>query len=437
MTDNCIQKLTDEQRIALEKQEKKRAQERARSKKYYHSNPRRVLDRQKKAREKKSTQNKQIQNELQDCYNNEPQHDFTQMENEVIERPVDVSDLDNIDFTRAELLALIKNDKSIVSAKTRDTYYQDIIRVFQITGCANFKKCLTNYKKMMTSIINSKKPIKEKKEKKKSKNAEEKEKEKEPEPEPESYAINTIKQSIQSIMFIGSQYMNDFKRLFNEQKASNIKKYFDTQFQKYKELSRLELEEKQQNTEYPTFDEYLGKVLEKYGENSKEYLVAYLYSLFTIRDNFKSTTIISSIKDDNKKDNFLLINSNKMVFIINDFKTKKKYERLEYTVTDAKLKKLLKNWVDKPQNIANRKKGKNNYIFGKSSLSPFISQLNKSIGYNNLQGVNAMRHMRVSDIHQKKDITFEERKKLADSMAHSITVASQYRRNLKVSDAKG
>lgn len=433
MTDNCIQKLTDEQRIALEKQEKKRAQERARSKKYYHSNPRRVLDRQKKAREKKSTQNKQIQNELQDCYNNEPQHDFTQMENEVIERPVDVSDLDNIDFTRAELLALIKNDKSIVSAKTRDTYYQDIMRVFQITGCANFKKCLTNYKKMMTSIINSKKPIKEKKEKKKSKKeAEEKEKEKEP--EPEAYAINTIKQTIQSIMFVGSQYMNDFKRLFNEQKASNIKKYFDTQFQKYKELSRLELEEKQQNTEYPTFDEYLGKVLEKYGENSKEYLVAYLYSLFTIRDNFKAMSIIDKAKDNDGINNFILINSNKIIFYVNDFKTKKKYEKLQYTVSDAKLKKLLKDWVNKPQNIANRKKGKNNYIFGKSSLSPFISQLNKSIGYtDNMGGINIFRHMRVSDVYQKKDITFEERKKLADSMGHSITVASQYRRNLKVS----
>ena len=431
MTDPCIQQLTDEQRIALEKAEKKKAQDRARQRAYYERNKVKVLNRQKLAREKKSTQNKQIQDQLQDCYNNEtiPESDYTQMENVVVEQPVNVSDLNNIDFTEKELLALIKNDKSIVSAKTRDTYYQDIIRVFQISGCPNFKKCLTYYKKMMNSIINSKKSVKPKKiSKKKQNEAEEKEK------EPQSYSINTIKQTIQSILFVGTQYMNDFKFLFSDKKAKEIKKYFDTQFQKYKELSRLELEEKQQNTEYPTFDEYLSKVLEKYGENSKEYLVAYLYSKFTVRDNFKAMSIIDKAKDNDGINNFILINSNKIIFYVNDFKTKSKYEKLQYTVSDAKLKKLLKNWVDKPQNIANRKQGKNNYIFGKSTLSPFISQLNKSIGYNNLQGVNVMRHMRVSDVHKTPNITFEERKKLADSMGHSITVASQYRRNLKVSD---
>jgi hypothetical protein len=38
--------------------------------------------------------------------------------------------------------------------------------------------------------------------------------------------------------------------------------------------------------------------------------------------------------------------------------------------------------------------------------------------------------MRVSD--SNPNISFEERKKLSDSMGHSITVQSQYRRNLKV-----
>lgn len=446
MSDHCIQQLTDEQRTELEKTKKKKEQSRIRSQRYYEKHKHKVLNSQKLAREKKSNQNKQIQNELQDCYNNEPQSDYTQMENEVIEQPVDVSNLDKIDFTKAELLALIKNDKSIVSEKTRDTYYQDIIRVFQVSGCDDFKKCLTNYKKMMNSIINSKKPIKpikpKKLSKKKQKEAEEKqketEKEKEPEPEPEAYAINTIKQTIQSIMFVGTQYMNDFKRLFNEQKASNIKKYFDTQFQKYKELSRLELEEKQQNTEYPTFDEYLGKVLEKYGENSKEYMVSYLYSLFTVRDNFKAMTLIDNKKSDDGKNNFLLITRTKIMFIVNDFKTKRKYEKLEYTVTDEKLKDLLKQWIENPKNVTNRKKN-GNYLLGKTSLSPFISQLNKSLGYtNNMGGINIYRHMRVSDIHTTPNITFEERKKLADTMAHSITVASDYIRknNLKVSDSK-
>lgn len=431
MSDHCIQQLTPQQQTDLEKFNKKKAQDRARQRAYYERNKANVLNRQKKAREIKSTANKQTQNELNECYNNdpEPEPDYTQMENVVIEKQVDVSDLNNIDFTEKELLSIIKNDKSINSANTRDTYYHDIIRVFQLTGCPNFKKCLTSYKKMMENIINGKKP--KKISKKKQKETEEKQS------EPELYAINTIKQTIQTILYVGTHYMNDFKTIFSDKKAKDIKQYFDTQYQKYKELSKIETEEKQQSTVYPTFVEYLDKVLEKYGENSKEYVVSYLYSLFTVRDNFKKMTLIDNMKNNNKKDNFLLITRTKIMFIINDFKTKNKYERLEYTVTDEKLKDLLKQWIEDPKNVTNRKKN-GNYLFGKTSLSPFVSKLNKSLGYTDHSAINIYRHMRVSDVHQNKDITFEERKKLADSMAHSITVASAYIRknNLKVSDSK-
>lgn len=425
MSDHCIQQLTPKQQTDLEKYNRKKAQDSARQRAYYERNKANVLKRQKTAREKKKNEMDQIQEQLSNCVitEPEPEPDYTQMENVVIDKRVAVSDLNNIDFTEKELLAIIKNDDNIESVKTRNTYYQDIIRVFQVTGCPNFKKCLTSYKKMMENIINSKKP--KKISKKKQKETEEKQS------EPESYAINTIKQTIQSILYVGTHYMNDFKTIFSDKKAKDIKEYFDTQFQKYKELSKIELEEKQQSTAYPTFDEYLDKVLEKYGENSKEYLVSYLYSLFTVRDNFKEMTLIDNVKNNNKKDNFLLITRTNIKFIINVFKTKGKFERLEYTVTDEKLKDLLKQWIEDPKNVTNRKKN-GNYLFGKTSLSPFVSKLNKSLGYTDHSAINIYRHMRVSDVHQKKDITFEERKKLADTMGHSITVASQYRRNLTV-----
>jgi hypothetical protein len=311
--------------------------------------------------------------------------------------------------------------------------------VFQTTGCENLKKCLTSYKKMMTSIINSKKPIKEKKQKKsKKKEAEDNDTEEEKEPEPQGYSINTIKQTIQSILFVGTQYMNDFKYLFSDKQAKIRKKYFDTEFQRYKELSKLELQEKKDNTTYPSFDEYLSKVKEKYGENSKQYLVSYLYSVFTVRDNLKQMTIIDKIKDDNEKDNFLLINRTRMMFIVNDFKTKKKYERLEFNVTDNKLKQMIKDYNDDPKVIKTRKQYKNNYFLGKTALSTFVSDINKELGYAGLGGINIYRHMRVTD-HYNGDVnnlSFEARKKLSDSMGHTLTTQKTYERNLKVSDSK-
>jgi hypothetical protein len=195
-----------------------------------------------------------------------------------------------------------------------------------------------------------------------------------------------------------------------------------------KEKSITELEQTQQTVEYPTFNEYLNKVINQYGETSKEYLVSLLYSQFTLRDDYKGLKIIQHNSDDNKQYNFLLINGNKMVFIINNFKTKNKYQRLEFIVT-GQLNKLLLEWTK------TKKIGYGDLLFGKSSLSPFVSKLNKSLGYEGLAGVNIYRHMRVSDVHQKKNITFEERLQLADSMGHSITVQKQYKRNLKVTDA--
>lgn len=426
-------------------------QNRAAVKRFYTNpeNKKKKMEAQRKRRAKqKAICEEALCNEMNQCsindYNNdnndiiydEPQFheppDYIEDENVVVaeEPQVDITNPENMLFTEKEILALLKNDRTIGSENTRETYMVDIKRVFEVTKCANFKSCLNTYKKMVTSIINSKKPIKKKKENKTKKN-----KQPEPEPEPEAYAVNTIKQTLQSILFVGTQYMDDFKILFNNTKASQIKKYLNTQFEKYKELSRLEIEERQQNTEYPTFDEYLNKVIEKYSKNSKEYLIAYLYSQFTVRDNFKSMLILDSIRDDNKKDNFLLISRNKMMFIVNDFKTKKKFERLEFTVTDAKLKKMIKDFINDPKHITNRKKN-GNYFIGKSSLSPSISKINKSLGYDNMGGINIYRHMRVTDVHKKKDITFEERKKLSDEMGHGLTVQSQYRRNLKVSERR-
>ena len=385
--------LNEEQRIALEKAEKKRAQERARSKKYYHSNPRRVLDRQKTARDKKKNEMDQIRTQLRNCAITEPEPeptDYTQMENVVLPN-------NKSNYTQEDIINLLKNDTNIKSDNTRRTYIVDIKRLFKMTGCADMKKCLNSYKKMLGSIEKS------------------------------QYSINSIKQTIQSLLFVSDKY-NILHNLFSKNKADNLKKFFKSAFEKYKDKSITELEQKQSTIAYPTFNEYLNKVKNKYGETSKQYLISYAYSQFSVRDDFKNMKIIQRLTDDNKEDNFLLINGNKMMFIINNFKTSKKYQRLEFTVL-GKLKKLLLEWTK------NKKIGNGDFLFGKSPLSQFVSELNKSLGYDKqFGGINIYRHMRVSDLYKNKDLTFQEREKLSNEMGHSLIVQKQYKRYLKVSD---
>jgi hypothetical protein len=406
--------LTNE--ICAERREKTKTQNRAAVKKYYENpeNKKKKLEAQRRRRAEQKAKCNELMNTNDD--DNDvppPPPDYYEPEDEpeaVVNEPQEDVIIPNAStqFTEQEIIELIKNDKGITK-KTRETYVVDIKRVFTTTGCSNMKACLTSYKKMITSIVNGKNPKTQ-----------------------QAYSINSIKQTLQSVLFVGTKYMDNFELLFKKPKASQIKKYITTQFEKYKELSKNQNTERQSTKEYPTFNDYLSKVIEKYGESSKEYLISYLYSHFTVRDNFKNMLIIDNIKDNNGKDNFLLISRNKIMFIVNDFKTKKKYERLQFTVTDTKLKKLVKAYVNNPVNVKNREKFGNNYLFGKSSLSPFVSKLNKSIGYDDLGGINVFRHMRISD--SNPNISFEERKKLSDSMGHSITVQSQYRRNLKVSE---
>ena len=394
MSDPC--NLNEEQRIALEKHEKKKAQERARSKAYYHRNSQKVLQRQKTARELKKKEMDQIQTQLSNCVITESQPepepaDYTQMENVVLPN-------NKSNYTQDEIIALINNDENIKSKNTRSTYVSSIKRLFTMTGCTDMKKCLNSYKKMLNSIENSK------------------------------YSINSIKQTLQSLLFVSDKY-NILHNLFSKKKADELKKFFKSAFEKYKDKSITQLEGKQSTIAYPSFNEYLNKVKNKYGETSKEYLISYLYSQFSVRDDFKNLKIIQTLNDGNNQDNFLLINANKMMFIINNFKTKNKYQKLQYTVT-GKLKNMLLEWTK------TKKIGYGDLLFGKSSLSPFVSNLNKSLGYDNLQGINAMRHMRVSDLYEgDKDLTFEEREKLSEQMGHSLLVQKQYKRYLKVSDA--
>jgi hypothetical protein len=396
--------------ICAERREKTKTQNRAAVKKYYDNpeNKKKKLEAQRKRRAEQKAKCAELLN-TNDDDNVPPPPDYEpedEPEAVVIEPQEVIIPNAPTQFTEQEIIELIKNDKGITSKNTKDTYIADIKRIFQTSNCSNMKACLNTYKKMITSIVNGKNPKTQK-----------------------AYSINSIKQTLQSVLFIGTKYMDNFELLFKKQKASQIKKYIQTQFEKYKELSKNQNTERQSTTEYPTFNDYLSKVIEKFGEKSKEYLISYLYSVFTVRDNFKKMLIIDNMKDNNGKDNFLLISRAKMMFIVNDFKTKKKYEKLQFTVTDTKLKQMIKAYINNPVNVKNREKF-GNYLFGKSSLSPFVSKLNQSLEYNDLGGINIYRHMRVSD--SNPNISFEERKKLSDSMGHSITVQSQYRRNLKI-----
>jgi len=396
--------LTDEEQQKIQKYEARKKQNRDNSKTYYTKNKAQILAKRKEKREKDKQDLEEITNRLaistiRETENNTDfGNDFDtnfepELENEIIQ-PTNKK----LNYTKDEIINLLQNDNSIKSNNTRKTYITDIKRLFTITKCPDLKHCLKEFKTMITQIKNSK------------------------------YSVNSIKTTLQALLYVFDKYQI-LNNIYSKKYAVKVKKSFSDAFEVYKMESKKQTKTKQENTIYPSFKEHLDKVKTAYGENSKEYLIIYLYSIFTLRDNYKEMKIIDNKKDDDDEHNFFYLNqnTNEMIFIINDYKTKEKYNKLIFKVTDKKLKQLLINWI-------NKKKFKyGQYLFGKSSLSTFISKINKTVGYKNIQSINAMRHMRVTELFKNKENpTWEERRQLADDMAHSLLVQEDYKRQLKV-----
>jgi hypothetical protein len=380
--------MTPEEKIQHEKDLSK-----ARSKSYYERNRDKILAKRKLAKETLNQQIQQIK-EKQPII-------IPETIPETIEESV-VSLSSSADYTKDDLINLIKQQD--YPDKTKKTYITDTKRIFKITGCNTIIPCLKKTKMIINEITNG------------SYND-------------TQYSINTIKQTFQMLVIIIDKFLINNTN-FKKNELTKIKDKINTQFEKYKELSMIETEHEVYNGIVPSFKTYLQQVKTTFGVESKHYLVALLYSIFTMRDNFKAMKIIQNETDDDGVNNFLLFNKRNFKIIINDFKTKNKYKKIIYSYNsknadEREFKKILEKYIS----LNNIVYGE--FVFAKSPLSDFVSKMNKQLGYNT--GINLYRHMRVTEEHGKQ-LSFEERNKLANQMGHSIQTQKSYKRNIKIQD---
>ena len=73
----------------------------------------------------------------------------------------------------------------------------------------------------------------------------------------------------------------------------------------------------------------------------QEYIVLRFYLNFPLRNDLADVRIISDKSEDNKKDNFLLVDENNISLILNDYKTVKTFGPQEYNL-DKKFSKVIK-----------------------------------------------------------------------------------------------
>jgi len=425
----------------LARHEKTRLQNNARSKKYYNkgNNKANKLAKMKEKREKEKSEYNAIiaarsvqpetfsQLSLNETNDEDEDEDENRNDNIYEEQPEVQTKTTNkkISYTLEEMLAQSEEqfERDDVKKASRIGYRTDIKRIYSIMAPLTFAEMLKNPEATIKKI-------------------------KEATYRGKAYAPNSLKQTFQQIVILMEKKRFPTMERINlnaKQKKTALKK-FGMAFNEYKDISLKETIEKRKVEIVPTFQSYLKNCKAKYGENSKEYLISYLYSQFTIRDNYKNMKVYSTEKKEANLDsnndgvhNFLFYKKrgNHLTFIINDYKTAAHYEKLKFVIKDTLLKKLLLQW------IANQKISlTGGLLFGKASLSTYVSALHKKLGYSyvdvkdptqtvSVGGINFYRHMRVTN-ETNKNMTFKQRSELAEAMGHSILTQGKYQSNLEV-----
>jgi hypothetical protein len=267
-------------------------------------------------------------------------------------------------------------------------YISDLKRVFRLSGITVFTGSLEEFFGIRESLNNSK------------------------------YSLSTKKGSFQAILvFITNSKINiDTKVLANYDKCHKIY------------IIKCEDENTKKKTDKAEmvvpYEEYKRRILDFFGEDSKEYLIASLYNEVTCRDDYGALVIKRINPFDDGKCNFICINKSKTncFIVLNTYKTSNLYGKVVRTFS-PELCSLIVSYIER-NHLAD-------YLFPEeveSGLSGFVTNMNKKIAIDS--GINYIRHSKISEFLKKPDLTPETRLKFSTDCMHSESTQQKYRRGV-------
>jgi hypothetical protein len=228
------------------------------------------------------------------------------------------------------------------------------------------------------------------------------------------YATRSILAYFNCILFLLDKYP-DIKI------AKNKKMLYKNQSDILNYLADEQGDEKKKKLEetggLPSYDEYLNKVVETFGEDGREYLIAKLYQEIKARDDL-ILKVVKTRDDVVDNDNYLIINGGQQAnVVINSYKTIKKYGEF-----DVKLSNSITSLIRKY--LKNNKISYNDYLFNTKGLSVIVGRMNKALGVTGYGATNVFRKMLQTDS-DKSGASPEERLQLAKELKHSMATAKK------------
>jgi hypothetical protein len=316
----------------------------------------------------------------------------------IIPEPVSITR--NTSFTQDEIISIIMNDENITSNDTKKTMVSDTKRFFNNAECSSLRCLKSDYKlaigRVEDGFVSKGKNI------------------------GSNFSAGTLRSTFTTLATIIERYVGNFI-------PKKALKFIQDKIKAYKSQATDEYIEKQEIV-YPTFSTYKNKVELMYGKESKEYLITSLYQTFAVRDNYggipilkKPPTTLKKVKNSDTP-NFIVVKKNYSYIVLSNYKTSDQYDTLRLTLPYS-VNRLMKEY------IANNNIQFGEPLFPEEKLSTFVSNMNNEIGYGNLAGINAYRHMRVSELDGS---SYADKVELANTMGHSVLTQKLYRKNLEV-----
>ena len=364
------------------KEERKKRLNRQRQAKYYLANSDKKKQQQKDKYVPKENPKK----------SGRPKKESTEI---IIPDPVNITRTTS--FTQDELISIIMNDENITSADTKKTMISDIKRFFSNAECSSLRCLKSDYKLAINRVeegfVSKGKNI------------------------GQNFSAGTLRSTFTTLATIIERYVGKFI-------PNKVLKFIQNKVKEYKSQATDEYIQNQQEIVYPTFSTYKQKVELMYGKESKEYLVTSLYEAFAVRDNYGGIPILQNPPTTLKKatTNYIVIKKNYSYIVLSNYKTSDQYNTLKLTLPSS-VNRLMKIYINN-----------NNIQFGQplfpeEKLSNFVSNMNREIGYFDLGGTTAFRHMRISEL---DGASYADKVNLANTMGHSVIVQKNYKRNLEV-----
>jgi hypothetical protein len=374
-------------------EEKVKEQNKMRQRKFYAANKERIKD--KKKQDRADLKAFRSGDKVQSSPPPEPESPVHQPA--VVEQSRSTKILYNQDV----IMKMIQNSTTL-SDETKERYRKEVKALFRVTKCDDLLKCLSNFKKIKKELETSKMIIDPTK----------------------TYSVNTIKKFIEGVLVIidkiGVPVKNDIANQYREL------------LEIYKLNSTAKREAEQAAKEAGAgaivfIDTILEKVEEKFGKNSKQYLVTSFYKDAPMRDNMGGLIVIPSIRqNDNSKTNYAVVpRKGDCILVFNQYKTDKRYGQLKFTL-NKQTSELLRNYINKHGVTYDNKLFPE---YSKGKMSSFIGGYLKKCGFED-GNINYIRHSVATEDFDKHNLTPEEKVRLSRKMAHSVVCSYHYIRKI-------